>query len=134
MNFNKIDHVGIAVSNLNEIKEIYENTLGLERHFEERVDEQKVSTIGYELNGTNIEFLEPTAEDSPIAKYIAKKGHGIHHIAYQVDNLDETLEELKAKNVRLIDEKPRIGAEGKRIAFVHPKAMGGILVELSEKK
>jgi len=134
MKLNKIDHIGIAVPSLDEVKSIYETVFKLERHFEEAVEEQGVDTVGYELDGTNIEFLAPLNENSPIAKFIAKKGTGIHHIAYQVDNLEETLAELKEKNVRLVDEVPRIGAEGKRIAFIHPKSMGGVLIELSEKK
>ena len=134
MNLNKIDHIGIAVSSLDEVKEIYETVLNFKKHFVEVVEAQKVATVGYDINGTCIEFLAPTSDESPIAKFIAKKGHGIHHIAYQVDDLDKALAELKEKNVRLVDEVPRIGAEGKRIAFIHPKSMNGILIELSEKK
>lgn len=133
LKLNKIDHIGIAVSSLDEVKNIYESILNVEKHFEEIVEDQKVATVGYNINGTSIEFLAPTSNESPIAKFISKKGHGIHHIAYQVDDLDATLAELKEKDVRLVDQVPRIGAEGKRIAFIHPKSMGGILIELSEK-
>lgn len=133
MKLNKIDHIGIAVPSLDDVKHIYETVLNVNKHFEEEVTEQSVDTVGYDINGTSIEFLAPTSKSSPIAKFLDKKGTGIHHIAYQVDDLDAALLELKEKNVRLVDEVPRIGAEGKRIAFIHPKSMGGILIELSEK-
>ena len=134
MKLNKIDHIGIAVSDLSQIKSIYETIFNLTPHFEEVVTDQKVSTLGYDINGTNIEFLESTDKESPVQKFIEKRGNAVHHIALQVDNLDEKLSQLKEKGIRLIDESPRIGAEGKRIAFIHPKSTGGILIELSESK
>lgn len=132
MKINKIDHVGIAVESLDVVRDVYENIFNFTPHFEEEVTEQKVATVGYDLAGVNIEFLEPTATDSPIQKFVDKRRNAVHHLALQVDDIDAALAELKEKNVQLIDECPRIGAEGKRIAFVHPKATGGILIELTE--
>ncbi len=134
MKINKIDHLGIAVSNLKEIRKVYEKLFNFTPHFEEEVKDQNVSTVGYNLNGTTIEFLEPTADTSPIQKFIDKRKNAMHHLALQVDDLDAALAELKASNVSLIDQEARIGAEGKRIAFVHPKSTGGILIELTEKQ
>jgi methylmalonyl-CoA epimerase len=134
MKINKIDHIGIAVDDLKHIRSIYENIFHFKPHFEEDVVDQKVSTVGYDLAGTTVEFLQPTQADSPIQKFIDSRRNAMHHLALQVDDLDAALAELKAKNVQLIDQVPRIGAEGKRIAFVHPKSTGGILIELSEKR
>jgi methylmalonyl-CoA/ethylmalonyl-CoA epimerase len=97
------------------------------------VPEQKVTTAFFPVGESEVELLESTAPDGPIAKYLEKRGEGIHHVAFRVENLDAALEELKAKGVRLIDEKPRIGAGGARIAFLHPQATHGILVELCER-
>jgi methylmalonyl-CoA epimerase len=133
MKINKIDHIGVAVSNLTEVKETFTKLFDLNLHFEEEVKAQLVKTIGFDINGTNIEFLEPSNQDSVIQKYIDKRKNAVHHIAFQVDDLDTALSELKDKNVTLIDQNPRIGAEGKRIAFIHPKSTSGILIELSEK-
>jgi methylmalonyl-CoA/ethylmalonyl-CoA epimerase len=130
----RIDHIGIAVQNLDTIKTVFENLFNLHEHFSEIVTNQKVSTVGYQLAESNIEFLEATSIDSPISKFIEKRGNAVHHIALTVENLDDALSELKEKNVLLIDEVPRIGAEGKRIAFIHPKSTCGILIELSELK
>lgn len=134
MEINKIDHIGVAVSNLNDVKELFSQLFDLNVEFEEEVSEQKVSTFGYDINGTNLEFLEATSSESPISKFVEKRKNAVHHIALQVDDLDAALSELKEKKIRLIDEEARIGAEGKRIAFLHPKATAGILIELSEKK
>ena len=134
MKINKIDHIGIAVSNLDEIKAVYKEVFDLNPDFEEDVISQSVSTFGYDINGTNLEFLEAQSDSSPISKFIEKRKNAVHHIALQVDHLDEVLQELKLKGVELIDEKARIGAEGKRIAFIHPKSTSGILIELSESK
>lgn len=134
MKLNKIDHIGIAVSNLEDIRLVYESLFGIDPLFVETVEDQKVKTLGYDINGTNIEFLESTDSESPVQRFVEKRGNAVHHIALQVDDLDLKLEDLKNKGVRLIDEQPRIGAEGKRIAFIHPKSTGGILIELSETK
>ncbi len=128
-----IDHIGIAVKSIDESLKFWEDTLGIKCHGVEEVAEQKVKTAFLPVEDTEIELLEGTSEESPVAKFIAAKGEGIHHIAIRVDNLEEALAELKAKGVRLIDEKPRCGAGGAKIAFLHPKATGGILLELSER-
>mgnify|MGYP003587026915 FL=1 len=128
-----IDHIGIAVKSIDEALNFWEATLGIKCHGVEEVAEQKVKTAFLPVKDTEIELLEGTSEDSPVAKFIAAKGEGIHHLAIRVDNLEEALAELKEKGVRLIDEKPRCGAGGAKIAFLHPKATGGILLELSER-
>ena len=111
----------------------WEGTLGIRCTGVEEVAEQKVRTAFLPLKDTEVELLEPTAEDSPVAKFIAKKGEGIHHLAIRVEDLEAALAELREKGVRLIDEKPRRGAGGALIAFVHPAATGGILLELSQR-
>ncbi|WP_297548000.1 methylmalonyl-CoA epimerase [Thermococcus sp.] len=130
--FKKIDHVGIAVKNLEEAIKVWEG-LGLKVDEIEEVPDQKVRTAIIHIGESRIELLEPTTEDSPIAKFIAKRGEGIHHIALGVTNIEEHLRELKEKGYRLIDEEPRIGAGGAKIAFVHPKAVTGVLLELCER-
>lgn len=129
----KVDHIGIAVKNLEDVIKIWES-LGLKVEEIEEVPDQKVRTAIFHAGETRIELLEATAEDSPIAKFIEKRGEGIHHIALGVDNIEEHLEKLKEKGFRLIDEKPRIGAGGAKIAFVHPKSVGGVLLELCERE
>ncbi len=130
--FRKIDHVGIAVKNLDEAIKVWEG-LGLKVDEIEEVPDQKVRTAIIHVGESRIELLEPTSEDSPIAKFIAKRGEGIHHLALGVDDIEAHLEELKEKGYRLIDEKPRIGAGGAKIAFVHPKAVTGVLLELCQR-
>lgn len=129
----KIDHVGVAVNSVEEVKKLYKEIFDLEPEFEEIVEEQKVRAVGFKIGGSNIEFLEPTSDESPIAKFLEKKGEGLHHIALTVDDIVSVLQNMKAKGLRLIDEEPRIGAEGKKIAFVHPKSINGILLELSQE-
>ena len=128
-----VDHIGIAGKSIDESLKFWEETLGIHCHGVEEVAEQKVKTAFLPLGDTEVELLEGTSEESPVSKFIAAKGEGIHHLAIRVENLEAALEELKAKGVRLIDEKPRIGAGGAKIAFVHPKASGGVLLELSER-
>ncbi|NOZ92907.1 methylmalonyl-CoA epimerase [bacterium 3DAC] len=128
----KVDHIAIAVKSLDEATKVYSDLFGKgPDHFEE-VEEQKVKTAIYYLGDVRIELLEPTSDDSPIAKFIEKRGEGLHHVAYKVDDLEAKLAELKEKGFRLIDEKPRVGAEGKLIAFVHPKSVVGVLTELTQ--
>jgi methylmalonyl-CoA/ethylmalonyl-CoA epimerase len=129
----KIDHLGIAVKSIDAGKNFWIDALGLRFEGTETVAEQKVTTGFLPIGESEIELLESTAPDGPIAKYLEKKGEGIQHIAFRVANLDEALAELKAKGIQLIDEKPRKGAGGARIAFIHPKAASGILVELCER-
>jgi methylmalonyl-CoA/ethylmalonyl-CoA epimerase len=132
MNIIKIDHLGIAVNSIDDGKGFWMKALGLEFEGSETVEEQKVTTAFFPVGESEVELLESTAPDGPVAKFLAKKGEGIHHIAFRVENIEAALEELKEKGVRLIDEKPRKGAGGKRIAFLHPKATNGVLVELCE--
>jgi len=129
----KVDHIGIAVKSIDEALKFYEGVLGIKCVNQEVVEEQKVKTAFLPLGDTEIELLESTSDDGPIAKFIEKKGEGIQHIAYKVDNIEEALAELKAKGIRLIDEQPRIGAGGARIAFLHQKSTAGVLIEICER-
>ena len=129
-----IEHVGVAVESMEGIFSIFSEVLGLEFSGSEEVTDQQVITDIYQIDNSKLEFLKATSKDSPIARFIDKKGSGMHHIALLVDHLQPALDYLKKQGIRLIDEKPRIGAEGLSIAFIHPKSTGGILVELCEKK
>ncbi len=129
----KIDHISIAVENLEEEIIKFRDLLGLEFHGSEEVPEQKVKVSFFRVGDVNIELTAPTQEDSPIAKFISKRGPGIHHMAFEVDDIDAQIKEFKAKGLRMIDEQPKIGAENAKIAFVHPKSLSGVLVELKEK-
>ncbi|MBP9627260.1 MAG: methylmalonyl-CoA epimerase [Synergistaceae bacterium] len=133
MNPTVVDHIGIAVKSIEESLKFWEGTLGIKCTGVEEVVEQKVKTAFLPLQDTEVELLEGTAPDSPVSKFIEAKGEGIHHLAIRVDDLEAALAELKEKGVRLIDEKPRKGAGGALIAFIHPKATGGILLELSQR-
>jgi methylmalonyl-CoA/ethylmalonyl-CoA epimerase len=129
----KVDHIGIAVSNLDETLKLYTDILGMELHGTETVAEQKVRVAFLPVGDTEIELLESTDPDGPIAKFIESKGQGIQHIAFSVTDIEAALAELKEKGIRLIDEKPRYGAGGAKIAFLHPKATNGVLVELCQR-
>jgi methylmalonyl-CoA epimerase (EC 5.1.99.1) len=129
----KIDHIGVAVKSIGEAKKIYEGFLGLKVTELETVAEQKVTTAFLPAGESEIELLESTSPDGAVAKFIDSKGEGMQHIAFAVENIEGALKELKDKGVRLIDEKPRKGAGGKKIAFIHPKETGGVLIELCEK-
>ncbi|MEY8001827.1 methylmalonyl-CoA epimerase [Clostridium sp. Mt-5] len=129
----KIDHVGIAVKSIEESLKFYEGVLGLKCSGTEEVKSQKVITAFIPLGESELELLEPTSDDSPIAKFIEKNREGIQHIAVRVDDVEASLEELKKQGVRLIDEKPRDGAGGAKIAFVHPKSTKGVLLELCQR-
>lgn len=129
-----IEHIGIAVNSLEESIPYYEKVLGLECYAVEEVVDQKVKTAFFKVGQTKLELLEATSEESPIAKFIAKKGPGIHHIAFAVDNLDEQLKAVENSGVKLIDKFPRKGAEGLDIGFLHPKSTFGVLTELCEDK
>lgn len=129
---NKINHIGIAVNSLEASIPFYRDQLGMEFEGSEVVEDQKVKVAFLKVGESRIELLEPTSEDSPVAKYIAKKGEGIHHIAYEVENVEKALAEMKEKDVRMIDETPRRGAHNSLIAFLHPKASGGVLTELCQ--
>ncbi len=129
----RIDHLGIAVNSMDEGKAFWTDVLGLEFAGAETVEEQKVTTGFFPVGESEVELLQSTSPDGPVAKFIEKKGQGMQHIAFVVENIEEALEELKGKGVKLIDEKPRKGAGGRQIAFLHPKATGGVLLELTEK-
>jgi len=128
----KIDHLGIAVNSLSESLPFYKHALGLNLLSKEEVSEQKVKVAMLECGESHIELLEPISDDSPIAKFITKNGTGIHHIAIKVDNIEEELKRLKDSGIKLINETPKIGAGGHKIAFVHPKSTNGVLLELCE--
>lgn len=131
-----INHLGIAVKSIDDQRAFYEETLGAEFESIETVEEQKVKVGFFKLGApgheVRLELLEPISEDSPISKFLEKRGEGLHHIAYTVSDLQGRLDALKAADVRLLDETPRIGAHQSQVAFLHPKASGGVLTELTE--
>ncbi len=130
----KIDHIGIAVKSIDQALSVYEGVLGLKPAGLEEVVDQKVRVAFLPLGDSEVELLESTSPDGAIARYIEKNGEGVQHVAFRVDDLEATLARLKERGVRLIDEKPRYGAGGARIAFLHPKATGGVLIELCERE
>ena len=134
MNISHIEHLGIAVKNLEEAIPYYEKVLGLECYNIEEAADQKVRTAFFRVGGTKIELLEPTSPESTIAKFIENRGEGVHHIAFAVKGIEGALTEAEEKGVRLIDKTPRAGAEGLTIAFLHPKSTQGVLTELCEDK
>ncbi len=129
----KVDHLGVAVESIDKALHFYRTALGLELTHTEVVPEQGVRVAMLPIGESRIELLEPTGPDTPVGKFLAKRGSGIHHICVAVDDIDATLGRLKAQGIPLIDETPRVGAEGCLVAFVHPKGTGGVLVELSQK-
>ncbi len=129
----KIDHIGIAVKSIDDVLKFYRDTLGIECKGTEVVEDQHVKTAFLPLGQSEIELLESTTEDGTIAKFIEKNGEGIQHIALRVDDIEDALNDMREKGVRLIDEKPRLGAGGARIAFLHPKSTHGVLLELCER-
>lgn len=130
----KIDHIGIAVKSIEEALKFYSERLGLESREVVEVPEQRVKVIALQIGESKIELLESTSSDSPIAKFLKLRGEGVHHIAFEVTDIEKRLKELKEKEVRLIDEKPRQGAHNTRIAFIHPKSTQGVLIELVERR
>lgn len=133
MNVSHIEHIGIAVESLEVAIPFYERMLGQKCYAIEEVKDQKVKTAFFQVGQTKIELLESTDQEGPIGKFIEKKGQGIHHIAYAVDNVDESLQELESQGIRLIDQKGRKGAEGLNIGFLHPKSTLGVLTEICSK-
>ncbi len=129
----KINHLGIATRSIDEALKFWEDSLGLENVHTEVVEDQKVRVAMLPIGESRIELLEPTSDDSPISKFLEKRGGGIHHIAVEVDDIEAALAKLKANGARLIDETPRVGAEGCLVAFVHPAASGGVLLELVQE-
>ena len=132
MNISHIEHIGIAVKNLDEAIKFYEEIFGLKCYAVEEVTDQKVKTAFFQVGQTKVELLETTDPEGPIGKFIEKRGEGIHHIAFAMKELQSSLDELRGKGIRLIDEKARKGAEGLNIAFIHPKDTQGVLIELCE--
>jgi methylmalonyl-CoA/ethylmalonyl-CoA epimerase len=131
---NKIEHLGIAVANLEEAIQTYTELLGTSCYKMEEVASEGVKTAFFQVGESKIELLEATNENSPIAKFIAKKGEGIHHIAFDVTNIEESMKELSAKGFTLLNETPKSGADNKLVAFLHPKSSNGVLVELCQEK
>ncbi|MBW1917241.1 MAG: methylmalonyl-CoA epimerase [Deltaproteobacteria bacterium] len=132
MKITRIDHLGIAVKDLEPVKKLYGDNLNLTCHHEEVVESQKVKVCFFKVGETNLELLLATSPDSPVAKFIDKNGEGIHHIALEVEDIVAAVEELKAAGVRMVDEQPREGAHGAKVAFIHPKSTHGVLIELCQ--
>jgi len=129
----RVSHIGIAVKSIEERLKIWRDVFGLQLERIEEVPEQKVKVAVLPLKDVNIELIEPLSEDSTISRFIEKRGEGLHHICIEVDDIEKMLAEMKIANMKLIDEVPRVGAGGKKIVFIHPRDIGGVLIELSEK-
>jgi methylmalonyl-CoA/ethylmalonyl-CoA epimerase len=132
MKVKHIDHIGVAVKSIQQASKFYE-MMGLSVESIEKVADQKVNVAFIPITDSEVELLESTEPDGPVAKHIAARGEGIQHIAFRVENINEALDELKAKGVRLIDQEPRLGAGGAKIAFIHPKETHGVLIEICER-
>jgi methylmalonyl-CoA epimerase len=128
--FNRVDHIGVAVEDIDASLELYERDYGMTLVHRETVAEQGVEAVLLDVGENHIELLAPTGPDTPVGKFIAKKGPGMHHVAYQVDDIEATLAALKEAGLKLIDETPRIGIRNSRVAFLHPKTAGGLLTEI----
>jgi methylmalonyl-CoA/ethylmalonyl-CoA epimerase len=130
--FGRIDHIGIAVNDLDAAVQLYGGSFDMAEQHRETVEEQGVEAILLEVGEGHIELIRPLSDDTGVAKFIAKNGEGMHHVAYQVDDIDAALEKVREAGLRLIDEKPRTGIRGSRVAFLHPKSTGGVLTEIVE--
>ncbi len=130
MKINKIDHIGIAVRDLKMVGRLYSNAFGLKVSDEMDVPERKLRIAFTEISGVKLEFLMPTDQESVVAKFIDNRGEGIHHICFEVDDIEKAISELKSKGVELVDQKPRLGVEGDKIVFLQPKSAFGVLIEL----
>ena len=126
----KIDHIAIAVNSLEDSIKVYSSLLGIEPELE-TITAEKVNTAIYDLDGVSLELIEPIGDDSPITEFLKKRGEGLHHVCLKVNNLEETMDELKEKGIEIIDETPKRGAGGMNIVFLHPKSTGGVLFELN---
>ena len=133
MKITQLDHIGIAVKSIAEAGKFYTDILGLTIDDIENVADQKVNVAFLPITGSEVELLESTEPDGPVAKYIDSRGEGVQHMAFRVENIEEALRELKEKGVRLIDQEPRRGAGGAKIAFIHPKETNGVLIEICER-
>ena len=132
MLFGRIDHIGVAVEDLDAAIELYRGPFGMPEQHRETVEEQGVEAVLLEVGEGHVELLRPLSDDTAVGKFLASRGPGLHHVAYAVEDIDVTLGQLRDAQVRLIDEQPRIGIQGKRIAFLHPRSTGGVLTELVE--
>ncbi len=126
----RLEHIGIAVKDIDKSNQLFEALLGMQQYKLEEVDSESVKTSFLDANNTKIELVQATSEDSPIAKFIEKRGEGIHHVAFEVEDIEAKMEELKAKGFRLLNDKPKQGADNKLVCFLHPKDTNGVLVEL----
>ncbi len=131
--YKRLTHIGIAVKSLENSSDLFSKLFGMEEGYTEEVAEQKVKAAFFKIGEGGIELIEPTSPDSAIAKFIEKRGEGIHHLSFEVDDIEAEIERLKREGFQMIDEKPRIGADGYRIAFLNPKSTNGVLVEISQK-
>ena len=132
--YKRLAHVGIAVKNLDQSSVVFSKLFGLAPGHTEEVPEQKVKAVFFSTGESGIELLEPTSPESPIGKFLEKRGEGVHHLSFEVDEIETEMARLVAEGFQLVDQKPRMGAEGYRVAFLHPKSTNGVLIELSEKK
>ena len=130
--FARIDHVGVAVEDLDAAIALHEGTYGMELVHRETVEEQGVEAVLLDIGENHVELLRPLSEDTPVGKFLAKRGPGLHHVAYQVQDIEAALTALREQGVRLIDQTPRTGIRGSRVAFLHPAASGGVLTEIVE--
>ena len=130
--FGRIDHIGVAVSSIEESIGLYRDSFEMAEQHRETVEEQGVKAVLLEVGEGHVELIEPLSSDSGVAKFIERNGEGLHHVAYQTDDIDSALERVRKAGLRLIDEEPRVGIRGSRVAFLHPKATGGVLTELVE--
>jgi methylmalonyl-CoA epimerase len=130
--FSRIDHIGVAVEEIDGALELYEGTFDLSLAHRETVEEQGVEAVLLDVGENHVELIAPLGPDTPVGKFIARQGPGLHHVAYQVTDIDATLASLMGAGVRMIDEQPRIGIRGSRVAFVHPRSSAGVLTEIVE--
>ena len=131
--YKRLAHIGIAVKSIDRSSGLFSKLLGISEEHTEEVVPQKVKAAFFRVGEGGIELLEPTGDDSPVAKFIAKSGEGVHHLSFEVDDIDAEIARLKSEGFQMIDEKPRMGADGFRVAFLHPKSTNGVLVEISQK-
>lgn len=129
----KLEHIGIAVQSINERRKFWEKILGFRVNQTIEVSSRKVKVAECDVGGTKIEFLEPISDDSPIAKFLENKGEGIQHLCFEVENIEETIKNLKKEGIVMIDDVPRAGAFARKVAFIHPRSTYGVLIELCEK-
>jgi methylmalonyl-CoA/ethylmalonyl-CoA epimerase len=130
--FGRIDHIGVAVDDLDAAIDLYKGRFGMAEQHRETVEQQGVEAVLLEIGDGHVELLKPLGPETAVGKFLASRGPGLHHVAYRTDDIDATLEQVRAAGLQLIDEQPRVGIRGSRVAFVHPKATGGVLTELVE--